>query len=357
MAEPTSGAPGGRAPRTRPAKPSRPTAPPPLQARDKLAFLLSLVPWLMDRDGATVDEAAAHFGVTPDAIREAVELIAVSGIPGDHAAYQHGDLFDIDWEAFEEHGRIVLTNLVAIDDSPRFSAREAAALIAGLQYLSALPENADRAAIASLMAKLSRGSSGAPAPVAVAEQSTDATLAVIREAVERGLQVELGYLNSRGEYERRRVDPLRVESLDVDWYLRGWCHLRQAVRTFRLDRISDPVITDQPIEHRLGEVGLPERLFEPSDEDLEVELELAPAAVPLLADYLPGLPATASGAPVRTTVRVSHYHGLKRLVGANPGMLEVLGPPEARAAVHDWATAALARYDGHADGAAADPLG
>ena len=53
------------------------------------------------------------------------ELIAVSGVPGDTDSYQHGDLFDIDWDAFEEHDEIVLTNLVAIDDSPRFSAREA----------------------------------------------------------------------------------------------------------------------------------------------------------------------------------------------------------------------------------------
>ena len=30
------------------------------QARDKLAFLLSLVPWLMDHDGASVAQAAEH---------------------------------------------------------------------------------------------------------------------------------------------------------------------------------------------------------------------------------------------------------------------------------------------------------
>src|SRR3954467_9856005 len=164
--------------------------PQPLQARDKLAFLLSLVPWLMDHDGAKVSEAAEHFGMTPQQIREAVELIAVSGVPGETDAYQHGDLFDINWDAFEERDEIVITNLVAIDDSPRFSAREAAALIAGLQYLSALPENADRAAIASLMSKLGRGSSGEPSAVAVEASETDETVALIRRSVEQGVSVE-----------------------------------------------------------------------------------------------------------------------------------------------------------------------
>ena len=42
------------------------------QARDKLAFLLSLVPWLMEHDGATVTAAAEHFGVSPQQIRDAV---------------------------------------------------------------------------------------------------------------------------------------------------------------------------------------------------------------------------------------------------------------------------------------------
>ncbi|BDZ47279.1 hypothetical protein GCM10025866_31880 [Naasia aerilata] len=129
----------------------------PLQAQDKLAFLLSLVPYLIDHEQVSVAEAAKHFGVRDDEMRRAVELIAVSGLPGDSDAYLHNDLFDINWDEFEENDLIVLTHSVAIDESPRFSARETAALLAGLQYLSALPENADRAALASLMNKLARG--------------------------------------------------------------------------------------------------------------------------------------------------------------------------------------------------------
>jgi proteasome accessory factor C len=315
------------------------------QARDKLAFLLSLVPWLMEHDGATVAEAAEHFGVSAQQIRDAVELIAVSGVPGDTDQYQHGDLFDINWDAFEERDEIVLTNLVAIDDSPRFSAREATALIAGLQYLSSLPENAGSATLARLTAKLSRGASAEPSQVGVEEVAGDATLALIRDAAARGVQLELDYLDSAGQRERRRVDPLRVESFDEDWYLRGWCHLREAVRTFRLDRISNAVITEAPIEHRAGEVRLPDRLFEASPEDLEVTIEVAPAAMPLLVDYIPdGATSTQVDGRIRTTLRVSHFHGLKRLIASMAGVATVVAPPSARAAVAEWAAAGAARY-------------
>lgn len=316
-----------------------------MQAQDKLAFLLALVPYLMDRDRVSVTEAAEHFGVEPSQLRDAVRLIAVSGIPGETNQYQPGDLFDIAWDDFEDNDQIVLTHQVAIDDSPRFSAREAAALIVGLQYLSALPENADRDVIGSLMAKLARGASAVPSQVAVAGSETDATLATIRDAVAGGTQLDFDYLNSRGERERRRVDPLRIESIDQDWYLRGWDHLRTAIRTFRLDRIDDLRSTDEPITYRPGDVTLPETLFEGTPDDLLVTIEVSASAVPLIEDYIPeGATRLERDGIVRTSVRVAHFHGLKRLVAGLSDVLTVLDPPEARAVVAGWARAGAERY-------------
>jgi proteasome accessory factor C len=330
----------------------------PLQAQDKLAFLLSLVPFLMEHERISVQEAADHFGVKPQQVREAVELIAVSGIPGETGQYQHGDLFDLAWDDFEENDQIVLTNLVAIDDAPRFSGREAAALIAGLQYLSALPENADRTAIATLMAKLSRGASAAPSQFAVEGSESDGTLALIRDSVATGVQIEFDYVNSRGEHERRRVDPLRVESMDADWYLRGWCHLREAVRTFRLDRIGNPTVTAEPITTHAADIHLPDTLFEGSADDLVVTIDVAPAAAALVADYIPeGTVSTVVDGRTRTAVRVSHYHGLKRLVGGLPGMVTVIEPEEARRVVAEWAAAGAARYDTEAPPTPTSPEG
>jgi proteasome accessory factor C len=317
----------------------------PMQAQDKLAFLLALVPYLMDRDRVSVAEAAEHFGVEQEQVREAVRLIAVSGIPGETNAYQPGDLFDIAWDDFEENDQIILTHQVAIDDSPRFSAREAAALIAGLQYLTALPENADRDAVGSLMAKLTRGASAAPSQLAVARSETDEALATIRDAVIAGVQVEFDYLSSRGERERRRVDPLRIESVDQDWYLRGWDHLRTAIRTFRLDRIDDLVATDEPITYRPGDVKLPETLFTGTPEDQLVTVEVSASAIALIEDYIPeGAARSERGGVIRTSVRVAHFHGLKRLVAGLSGVLTVLDPPEARQVVAAWAQAGVERY-------------
>ncbi|MDP3209267.1 MAG: WYL domain-containing protein, partial [Rhodoglobus sp.] len=134
-------------------------------------------------------------------------------------------------------------------------------------------------------------------------------------------------------------------SVDADWYLRGWCHLRKAVRTFRLDRISNPVVTSEPIAHDASDVALPDTLFEGSDDDLLVTLDVAAGAEALLADYVPdGAVPTEVDGRVRMTVRVSHYHGLKRLISGMSGVATVVGPPAARAAVAEWAAAGAGRY-------------
>jgi proteasome accessory factor C len=317
----------------------------PRDARDKLALLLSLIPYLMDHEGTTVEQVARAFDTSAEQIRDAVRLIAVTGVPGESRAYLADDLFDIDWDELEEHDRVVLRHTVAIDDSPRLSAREAAALIAGLQYLSSLPEHADRDAVASLMAKLEHGTTSGAAQVAVSPEVLDVAVATLRDAVAARTQVEFDYVNARGDSERRTVDPLRVESVNDDWYLRGWCHLREAVRTFRLDRMDALESTGVPITEHAAAVVLPERLFQGSPDDLIVSVDVATTAMPLIADFIPdNAPCAVEGDVVHTTVRVAHFRGLGRMVARFAGAVTVTAPAEAVAAVAEWARAGAARY-------------
>jgi proteasome accessory factor C len=315
----------------------------PLKAPDKLVFLLSFVPYLLEQRVVDVAEAAQHFGMSAAEIRDAVRLIATSGLPGSTGTYQPNDLFDIDWDSFEDDDVIVIVHHVAIEDAPRLSAREAAALIAGLQYLSASPENADSASLASLMAKLTLGASSAPSRLAVAETEADASLAVVRRAVAEGRQLEFDYLNARGEAGRRRADPLRIISQDADWYLQAYCHTREDVRNFRVDRMSALSVTDQPIGDH-SHLTVPESLFTGSDTDLDVVVDVAPETLPLLADYLADSRTSEVDGRLRVTLRLAHVHGLKRLVAGLPGLVTVVSPAEARAAVVDWAAAGLGGY-------------
>lgn len=324
------------------------------KAPDQLVFLLSLVPYLLEQRVVDVPTAARHFGVGERELRDAVRLIATSGLPGSTGTYQANDLFDIDWEAFEDDDVIVIVHHVAIDDAPRLSAREAAALIAGLQYLSALPENSGSSQLSALLAKLTAGASAEPTRLAVAETAADATLALARRAVTEGRQLEFDYRNALGERGRRTVDPLRIASLGADWYLQAYCHTREDVRNFRIDRMSELLVSDLPIgDHSDREFS--DALFHGSDTDLDVVVDVVPDALPLIADYLADASAEEVGDRSRVTLRLAHYHGLKRLVAGLPGLVTVVAPAEARAVVAEWAAAGLATAGGGADGSPSVP--
>ncbi len=63
-----------------------------------------------------------------------------------------------------------------------------------------------------------------------------ATVLLISTAVRQQQRLLLRY-QTRGEESVRSVDPYGIVSHWEQWYLVGWCHLRQAVRIFRLDRM------------------------------------------------------------------------------------------------------------------------
>ena len=132
--------------------------PPVGQAGENLVLFLSLVPFVMDRGEVSIEQAAEQFGRRPEDIRRAIELIACAGIPGDSAAYLHTDLFDIDWDLLDSEGIIRFEQTIVINQQPRLSSREMAALIAGLQYIAAHPRYGERSDVTELLAKLDRKS-------------------------------------------------------------------------------------------------------------------------------------------------------------------------------------------------------
>lgn len=313
----------------------------PMLASDRLVLMLTLVPYLIEKGEVTIAEAAADFGVTPAEMRRGVQVIAVSGVPGDGGFYMHNDLFDIDWDALEERDEIVLLSHVAIDRTPRFTSREASALIAGLLASSSIPGVSERGEVASLVEKLAQGAASAPAEIAITIGAVDALQTSIGDALERGLTVAFDYRPLDGPAERRTVDPVRVFSNDTAWYLRGWCHQRQAERTFLFDRITDlTVTTDLAAAHEHGTVAM----FQPSEHDVTVTVRYPEDLAPLLGAYLDGATITANKGTATAIVRVAHLHSLKRLAARMGGQLVVEGPGEARRVIADWAEAGLARY-------------
>ena len=314
---------------------------------DNLLLLLVLVPYVLDRGEVSVSEAAVHFGRSEQDIVKAVELIACAGVPGDNAAYSHLDLFDIDWDLLESEGIITLWNTVALDNKPRFSQREIAALIAGLQYLSAHPAYSSRSDLEDLMAKLQTGADQKRTTrIAVSSGQVAAHVSLLNDAIAQSLTITASYHNKRGEVGERTLDPVLLESRDTTWYVRAWCHTRQALRTFRVDYLDNVTLTDMKHDdHGSMLDSLSTELFTPSPDDVMVTLECSRNALPLIADFLPrGFQPPATGEVLRVEIPFAHYGSLTQFVAAHPGLVTVVSPASARSAVREFAASALAQY-------------
>lgn len=321
--------------------------PRPLLAADRVRVYLTLVPYLLERGQVSLDEAAAEFGVGRDQMRAMVEKLTVIGLPGDSGYWQQPqEMFDINWDLLDEEDVIEITNDVALRRVPRFTAREAAALLAGLQMVAAVPAVSDTGLVQGLIAKLSRGAADAPADVVVAPGAVDEVRAAVARGVQDGVAVSFTYQAPDAAPTTRTVDPVQILITNGQWYLQGWCHLRHAMRTFHLDRVSDPQVTDIPITHR-GE-PVPEAFAASADEG-EVTVRVPERLAPLLTSYFSAISVTTTAGVTTATVQLADARSIKRLAGRFGGTLEVLEPGLARTATREWAAAGLALYNHPAD--------
>ncbi|GAA1988269.1 WYL domain-containing protein [Microbacterium pumilum] len=314
----------------------------PLVATDRAALMLQLVPYLIGKGEVSILEAADEFDVTPDQMRAMVERLTVIGLPGDGGYWQMAnDLFDIDWELLDERDIIVITNSVGLERSPKLTAREAAALLAGLQLARTIPGVGDTDLYTGLLAKLARGASSTPADVIVAPGPVDAVRDAVAEALKRRVAVAFTYKAPDAAPTTRTVDPVKVHIADREWYLQGWCHLRQAMRTFHLDRVSDLELTDIAITH--GEEPVP-GWFDEDAGDVVARIRFPASLAPLLGDYLDRAAVETIEGHMIATMRVADELSLRRLAAKHGGEVEILEPAGARRAAADWAQAGLAQY-------------
>lgn len=315
----------------------------PLVATDRAALMLQLVPYLIGKGEVSVAEAADEFDVSPEQMRAMVEKLTVIGLPGEGGFWQmSNDLFDIDWDLLDQRDLIVITNAVGLERAPRLTAREAAALLAGLQLARAIPGVGDTAVFAGLLAKLARGASSTPADVIVAPGPVDTVRDIVASALTRGVAVSFTYQAPDAAPTTRTVDPVKVLISDGQWYLQGWCHLRQAMRTFHLDRVSEIDATDIPITH--GEDPVPEWFEAGTSGDVIVRLRFAEEVAPLLGDYLDRAVVQTSEGVATATMRVADEVSLRRLVARRAGAVEIIEPEAARHEAAAWAEAGLALY-------------
>lgn len=323
---------------------------PRVAASPRLERLLALVPWVMAHDGVTVAEVCDRFKITRDELAADLNLLYVCGLP----PFGPGDLI----VAYIEGDRVVIEDADYLARPLRLTRWEAVRLLVtgrALARLEGMPEAESlHRGLAKLEAALTPEEAAAAArlaeQVAVELEGTGAEplLGELREAIAGRKRVAITYYSfGRDEISERTIDPYVVFGALGNWYVSALDGASGEQRVFRVDRIKQIAVTaesfEPPADFDAAAVARGP-LFVPSPQDIDVTLELAPAAGWVREITPHDRVEPAADGWTRMTLRTAHLAWLARLVLRLGDDVRVVGPGELADLARETARKALEAY-------------
>ncbi|MGV0735729.1 WYL domain-containing protein [Mycobacterium syngnathidarum] len=311
---------------------------------DRLVAILLL---LQQREQVTASEVALELEVSERTARRDLEALSVAGLP-----------------VYSMQGRGGGWRLLggARTDLSGLTAGEARAL-----FLVAGPASTATPAVKAALRKLVRAlpepfreqAEAAASSVVVDPRQWGSTqleprpprhLDELQEAVIRGVQVRLGYVDRKGSETERTVHPLGIVAKGPTWYVVS--NTAAGRRTFRIDRVSSVELTDDPVLRPQG-FDLAESWREIADEvdrkrtPLEAQAMCAPDGLGLLRMVLGGRLEVGGCAPdgrIEIVIRGHNEYVLAGELAWLTEWLEVTAPQRVRDHLAAIGSALVSRY-------------
>jgi predicted DNA-binding transcriptional regulator YafY len=211
--------------------------------------LLTLLELLQARREMGGEEIAQRLEVTPRTVRRYIRGLQEMGIPieaerGRAGGYRMRPGFKLPPLMFtNEEALVLVLGLLAAE---RLGLATSGLAVEGaLAKLDrVLPETLrDRLRAAQETLQLGLGD-----PEQERGHADGETVLTLSAAARNGVRLRFRYRSSRGEESERFLDPYGIAFHNGRWYVAGWDHLREAMRTFRLDRILDIEPTRESFE-------------------------------------------------------------------------------------------------------------
>lgn len=197
--------------------------------------LLTVLNLLQARPSITATELAERLEVNTRSVRRYIMMLQDLGIPVEAERGRYG--------GYRLRPGFKLPPLM-------WTEEEAVAVTLGLRAAESLGLGTSQPGVVSALAKVER-----VLPLDIQEhvqavqnmvalhlhtssvQVMSAWVSTLSTAAYRGQRIWITYQAKRGEQTERALDCYGVLSLRGQWYAIGYCHLRRAIRMFRLDRI------------------------------------------------------------------------------------------------------------------------
>jgi predicted DNA-binding transcriptional regulator YafY len=223
-------------------------------APERFGLLQSLLAHLLVRCGdepqATIpaQELVDRFHIPPEQLDEHLQLLNLVNFGGGcYAVYAmlDGDEVRVDKELFGD----------TFSRPPRLTPLEARAIRLALEFVGPMIAAEAHTPLDRVRKKLEETFGqfelkSAPEPETVSEE--ESLIRTFSSAIEEHRLVEIEYLSAEGDVSQRTVEPYSFARELPYWYVYCWDRLKEAERSFRLDRIRHARLLDEHFEPRGG---------------------------------------------------------------------------------------------------------
>ena len=204
---------------------------------EQTARMLDLVPFLLSHQGISLADLAKHFKVENDVMLDDLNTLWMCGLPG----YTPLELIDLTFDS----GYVTIRNAAPLAYVRTMSSSEIVSLALGLDLLL---ESADKfggeqsARIRNLSNRL-RTQVGEH--ISIVSSSQTAHRSVVATSIAQRLPIEMTYFSASSDTKTDRTVTAYDFFYDNDVeYFQAYCHSAKSMRTFRVDRIVNAVLSD-----------------------------------------------------------------------------------------------------------------
>tara|TARA_B100001094_G_scaffold331433_1_gene399737 strand:+ start:55095 stop:56069 length:975 start_codon:yes stop_codon:yes gene_type:complete len=245
-----------------------------LKATERLERLISMVPWLIANNGATIEELGKRFQYPRETLIN--DLTKVLFFVGPHP-HTPDNLIEVNVQ--EEEVWISQANYLSrplnLTHTEAFSL-----LVKGKMLLGLIGEGTNNSSLETALDKLATALGAEKDQIIVDPGIRDSEIYEItnESIVTRRKMVITYYSFNEDYYSERKIQPLSIEINDRYLYLRAYCEKVNDYRTFRLDRITHAEIINEDIEQEF----LHSFDNETSDKPIDLEFQFSEDSIATL---------------------------------------------------------------------------
>ena len=310
----------------------------------KIDRLLSLVFYLLNHELVSAGELARIYGVSVRTIQRDLDTLGLAGIPlysvqGAGGGYGILESYKLDRQLMtSEDFYYILTALESVGAT--LSDRS---VTSTLEKMKTLVPGSSRDLFSQKNEKLSIDFS-----LLGGDPRMKASFQTIRQAVDQERLIRFTYTSNKLEASDREVEPMTISFHWRSWYLYGYCRLRQGYRLFRISRIKDPEVLDERFHRRDKSFAafMEETRTRPQTGLVRLTLKFSPAMKGMVEEYYEEKdvrPLPDGSLEVKTEMEDQGW--LYGYILSFGPYVEVLDPPEVRAAIREGAEKIIRLYD------------